>query len=161
MERRSFVALVAAVALSACASTPQVSSDTAAGANFAAYHTYAWASTAPPAGMNPVAFGNIVQGVDAAMSAKGYVKADPGDLTLILTLGARNQTDISTWGRFNRQVDVYQYTQGKMSLDVFDTKTRQALWHGQATQTIDPDKSDPALIDAAVSGVMAKFPPRS
>ena len=161
MDRRSFVALAAAIALSGCASTPQVSSDTAPGANFAAYHSYAWASTLPPAGMNPVAFQRIIQGVDGAMSAKGYVKSDPGDIALILTLGARNQTDISTWGRFNRQVDVYQYTQGKLSLDAFDTKTRQALWHGQATQTINPDKSDPALIDAAVNGVMAKFPPRS
>jgi len=42
-------------------------------------------------------------------------------------------------------------------VDVFDTKTKQPLWHGSATQTVDPHKPDPAMIDAAVSGVMAKF----
>jgi hypothetical protein len=149
------------LALTACASTPQVSSDTTPGANFAAYHTYAWANTAPPAGMNPVTFERMRMGVDSAMSAKGYTQGDPGDLTLILTLGAQDRTDINTWGRFGRQVDVYQYTEGKMSLDVFDTKTKQPLWHGQATQPIDPNQSDPAQVDAAVSGVMAKFPPRA
>jgi hypothetical protein len=160
MYRSPLAALMAAMALSACASAPKVSSDTTPGANFAAYHTYAWASTLPPAGMNPVAFERIRQGVDGALAAKGYAKGEPGDLTLILTLGRRDRTDVNTWGRFGRQVDVYQYTEGKMSLDAFDSRTKQPLWHGQATQTINPNQSDPALIDAAVSGVMIRFPPR-
>jgi hypothetical protein len=158
MNRRSVALVLAALALSACASTPTVSSDTTPGANFANYRTYTWVNAAPPAGMNPVSFERIRQGVDSALSAKGYSKADPGDLSVILTVGARDKTDVTTWGRFGQQVSVYNYTEGKLSVDVFDTKTRQALWHGSATQTIDPNKSDPAMIDAAVSGVMANFP---
>jgi hypothetical protein len=161
MNYRSLGAVVIAVALSACASTPDVSSDTTPGANFAAYRSYAWVNTLPPAGMNPVAFERIRQGIDGSLAAKGYTKGEAGDLSLILTLGARDKTDVTTWGRFGRQVDVYQYTQGKMSVDVFDTKTKQPLWHGEATQTIEPGKTDPAMIDAAVTGVMAKFPARS
>lgn len=161
MDRRTLGAMLAAVALSACASTPMVSSDTTPGANFANYKSYAWANSLPPQGLNPVTFERMRQGVDSALASRGYSKADNGDLTVILTLGARDKTDINTWGRFGRQVDVYQYTEGKMSVDVFDTKTRQPLWHGEATQTIDPNRSDPALVDAAVSGVMAKFPGRS
>ena len=45
-------------------------------------------------------------------------------------------------------------------MDVFDTKTRQPLWHGQATATLNPQKVDPQKVDAAVADVMAKFPPR-
>ena len=158
MNRRSVALVLAALALSACASTPTVSSDVTPGANFASYSTFAWVDTRPPAGMNPVAFERIRQGVEGSLTAKGYSKADPGDLSVIVTLGARDKTDVTTWGRFGRQVDVYQYTEGKLSVDVFDTKTKQPLWHGSATQTITPGKSDPAMIDAAVSGVMAKFP---
>jgi len=158
MNRRSIALILGALALSACASAPTVSSDTTPGANFANYKSYTWVNPLPPAGMNPVSFERIRQGVDGALSAKGYSKADPGDLSVILTMGAQDKTDINTWGRFGRQVDVYQYTEGKLSVDVFDTKTKQPLWHGSATQTIDPSKSDPAMIDAAVSGVMAKFP---
>jgi hypothetical protein len=158
MNRRSIALVLAALAFSACASTPTVSSDTTPGANFANYKTYAWVNPLPPAGMNPVTFERMRQGIDGALAAKGYSKAESGDLSLILTLGAKDKTDINTWGRWGRQVDVYQYTEGKLSVDVFDTKTKQPLWHGSATQNIDPNKSDPAMVDAAVSGVMAKFP---
>jgi hypothetical protein len=160
MNRRSIALVLAALTLSACASTPTVTSDTTPGANFANYKTYTWVNALPPAGVNPVAFERIRQGVDSSLAAKGYSKAEPGDLSVILTLGARDKTDVTTWGRFGQQVEVYNYTEGKLSLDVFDTKTKQPLWHGSATQTIDPGKSDPAMIDAAVSGVMAKFPGR-
>ena len=71
---------------------------------------------------------------------------------------AWDKTDYDTWGRWGMQTDVYQYTEGKISVDVFDTKTKQALWHGSANAQIDPNKSNPALIDQAVTGVMAKFP---
>ena len=160
MNRRSIALVLAALALSACASTPDVTSDTTPGANFANYKTFTWVNPLPPAGMNPVAFERIRQGVEGQLIAKGYSKAEPGDLSVILTLGARDKTDVTTWGRFGQQVDIYTYTEGKLSVDVFDTKTKQPLWHGQATQTITPGKSDPALIDAAVNGVMAKFPVR-
>jgi len=160
MNRRSIALVLAVLALSACASTPDVTSDTTPGANFANYKTFTWVNPLPPAGMNPVAFERIRQGVEGQLTTKGYSKADPGDLSVILTLGARDKTDVTTWGRFGQQVEVYNYTEGKLSVDVLDTKTRQPLWHGQATQTITPGKTDPALIDAAVSGVMAKFPAR-
>ena len=149
------------LALSACATKPTVSSETTRGANLAAYPSYAWINAPPPEGMNPVAWERVRQDISSALTAKGYTQADPGALAVILTVGARDKTDINTWGRWGRQVDVYQYTVGKISVDVFDAKTKQALWHGQATQTIDPGNPDPAVIDTAVAGVMAQFPART
>ena len=160
MNRRSVALVLATLALSACASTPVVTSDTTPGANFSNYKTFVLVNPQPPGGMNPVSFERIRQGVENSMTAKGFTKADPADLSVILTLGARDKTDVTTWGRFGQQVDVYNYTEGKLAVDIFDSNTKQALWHGSATQTIDPNKSDPAMIDAAVSGVMAKFPGR-
>jgi hypothetical protein len=162
MRRRDLVAaLAAAAALVACASQPKVTSDVTPGANLAAYKTFALVEQRAPGGMDPVAFERIRQGVSDALVTKGYTRAEPGDLSVIVTLGARDKTDINTWGRFGRQVDVYQYTEGKMSVDVFDTKTRQPLWHSQATETIHPEHPDPAAIAAAVTSVMASFPPRA
>lgn len=160
MSRTAVYAALVSLALTACASSPSVSTDTTAGVNFGAYSSFAWANALPPSGMNPVAFERIRQDVNTAMTSKGFTPGAEGDMTLILTVGAKDKTDVSTWGRWGQRVDVYQYTEGKMSIDVFDTKTKQPLWHGQATQTIDPNKSDPTLIDAAVTGVMAKFPAR-
>jgi hypothetical protein len=55
---------------------------------------------------------------------------------------------------------VRQYTEGQLSVDVFDTKTRQPLWHGQATGTVNPQKLDARKIDAAAADIMTKFPAR-
>lgn len=137
---------------------PSISTQSMPGANFSNYRTYSWANAQPPAGVNPVMYQRIVMDIDQALAQKGYQKADAGDLSLILTLGARDKTDVQTWGRFGLQTSVYQYTQGQLSLDVFDTKTQQALWHGQATQTINPEKPNPAAVDKAIKKLMGKFP---
>ncbi len=162
MIRRGFVIALAAGLLAAPAwAKPKVSADTTPGANFAAHQTFAFVNPQPPAGMNPVAYERIRQGVEQGLTAKGYSKAESGDLSVVITVGARDKTDVETWGRFGRQVDVHQYTEGQLSVDVFDTKTQQPLWHGQATETINPQKVDPQKIEAAVTGIMAKFPARA
>lgn len=162
MIRRVFVIALAAGLLAAPAwAKPKVSADTTPGANFAAYQTFAFVNPQPPAGMNPVAYERIRQGVEQGLTGKGYSKAEQGDLSVVITVGARDKTDVETWGRFGRQVDVHQYTEGQLSVDVFDTKTQQPLWHGQATETVNPQKVDPQKIEAAVTGIMAKFPARA
>ena len=128
--------------------------------NFSNYKTYTWVNALPPAGMNPVAYERIKMDVESGLAGKGYSKGSPGDLSLILTVGAKDKTDIQSWGRFGLQQDVYQYTEGQLSVDVFDTKTKQPLWHGAASQTIDPNHSDPAQIDTAVAGFCGQVPAR-
>jgi hypothetical protein len=163
MHRRSLLVVAFLVLASAFAGAaqarPTISTDTAPGADFGAYRTYSWVNPLPPRGMNPVAFDRIRTTIEDGLAAKGYRKADPGDLSLILTLGAREKTDFESWGRFGLQTDVYQYTQGTLSLDAFDTKTRAAVWHGQASETINPDKPNYKAIDDGVTKLMAKFPP--
>lgn len=153
------IALAAGLALPAAAK-PKVTSDATPGVNFAAYQTFAFINPSPPAGMNPVAYERIRMGVENGLSGKGYSKGDPGDLSVLISMGARNQTDIETWGAFGRQLDVHQYTEGQLSVDVFDTKTRRPLWHGQATETVNPKKLEPEKVEAAVQEVIARFPSR-
>jgi hypothetical protein len=144
----------------ASAAKPRVSTDAMPGVNFSAYKTYAWVNSLPPAGMNPIMYQTIMMNIDSALAADGYQKvSDTGDLSMILTVGAQQKTDIQSWGRFGFQTSVYQYTVGQLSLDAFDTKTKQAVWHGQATETVNPNKPNQAKIDAAVSQLMASFPP--
>jgi hypothetical protein len=138
---------------------PKISTDSVPGVNFSAYHSYSWVNAEAPAGMNPVMYQRILADIESALSQKGYQKADAGDLSMAVTIGAQQKTDIETWGRFGLQTSVYQYTQGQLSLDVFDSKTKQALWHGQASDTVNPDKPNPAKVDAAIAKLMQNFPP--
>ena len=137
---------------------PSIITNAVPGVNFSAYKTYSWVESGIPAGMDPVMYQRIIADFDAALAQKGYQKCEAGDLSLVVTVGAQNKTDIETWGRFGLQTSVYQYTQGQLSLDVFDTKTKQALWHGQVSETVNPDKPNPSKVDAAISKLMQKFP---
>jgi len=157
---RPAVAFAIALALPLAAAA-RISSDTTPGVNFAAYQTFALANAAPPAGINPVAFERIRMGVEQGLASKGYTKAAEGDLSVVVTLGMQDRTDVSTWGRFGRQVDVHQYTEGQLSIDVFDSKTQQPLWHGQDTESFEPGRVDPEKIEKRVAEVMARFPART
>jgi len=164
MHRRTFLLLTSAaasmLAVGPSVARPQISTDVAPGVNFAGYKTFVWASEAPAPGMNPVAFDRIRTNIESALNGKGYQKAagNAGDLSLILTLGAMQKSQVESWGRLGLQTDVYQYTQGSLSLDAFDTKTKKAIWHGQATETINPDKPNNRAIDDGVTKLLAKFP---
>jgi hypothetical protein len=159
LRRELFVTFAAIVTLCACSSSPTVSSDVAPGVNFGGYKTFSFIGLMPK-GANPVAVERIQQEVGGVLSGKGYTHSQPGDLTVVTTVGAQNRTDVSTWGWWGQNVDVYQYTEGQLAVDVYDTKTKQPLWHGQATERIDPNKPDPDKINAAVASVMASFPAR-
>ena len=155
------VAFAASMALSSQASVagPSISAQAAPGANFSAYKTYTWVQATAPAGGNPIISQQIMADIDNALAQKGYQKAAAnGDLSVILTLGAREKTDVESWGRFGMQTSVWQYTEGQLSLDAFDTKTQQAVWHGQASETIDPNKPNPSKISAGVQKLMVQFP---
>jgi hypothetical protein len=155
--RGIFLTFAAIVTLSACSSSPTVSSDVVPGVNFSAYKTFSFITEAPR-GANPVAVERIQQDVGSALSGKGYAQGQPGDLTVVTTVGAQNRTQVNSWGWWGLRTDVYQYTEGQLAVDVYDTKTKQPLWHGQAEQRIDPNKVDPETVNAAVASVMASFP---
>lgn len=155
----SLALLAGVLVVSQGAAAQSISTDVAPGANFSAYRTYAWADATAPQGMNPIAYQQIMADIEAQLSSKGYQKADPGDLSLVMTIGAREKTDVTTWGRWGLRTDVYQYTEGQLSLDVFDTKTKQALWHGQATKSVNPGKFKADKAAKAVAKLMKSFPP--
>ncbi len=164
MHRRSFLLLTSAAASLLAAgpslARPEISTDIAPGVNFATYKTFVWVSQAAAPGVNPVSFDRIRSNIEGALYSKGYQKAqgNTGDLSLVLSIGAKQKTEVDNWGRFGLQTDVYQYTQGTLSLDAYDTKAKKAIWHGQATETVNPEKPNNKAIDDGVSKLMAKFP---
>ncbi|WP_165912095.1 DUF4136 domain-containing protein [Novosphingobium sp. PhB165] len=142
------------------ASFSKVSSDATPGVNFADYKTFHIVNERPPSGMDPVAFERIRMGVEQGLTGKGYAKADDGDLAVIITVGAKDKTDVETWGAFGRQVDVRQYTEGQLSVDAFDAKTKRPLWHGKAVDDVG-SKLNTDKVEKEVAKLMAQFPARS
>ena len=157
MRRTLLAAMLVATVLplQACAGPGHdVRVNSAFASNPTTYRTYSWVDTRmrAPSGMDSVTYQRLQSNIDGALGQKGYQRGDPGDLTLVLTIGARDYSDTSWY------YGDYRYTEGQLSVDVFDTKSKQALWHGQAIGSVDRTNPDPEKVDAALTEIMDQFP---
>lgn len=174
--------LAALLFLAACADAPHVRSDADPAANFAAYRSFALmprnrAVVIPQPGAidNPLVFSRIQDEIRRELEGKGYTLADPmaADFVVDFTIGAQERIDVhaypSAWGgppmlaggNWGRDIDLRQYREGTLAIDVFDVRTRRPVWHGWAQKELsrkDIEQSAAAIHDA-VQAVLAKFPP--
>lgn len=165
-------ALGALLAIAGCTSSPTIKTDYDQTADFSRYHSYAWVYTAPPQGMNPLLFERVRASIDRSLAARGFTPAQPGDFAVAFTLGRRDSVQVTDfgpygpyyrgwgWGPAYRNVDVRNITDGTLVIDIYDVSSRKPIWHGVATQEIQPDHIESASVDAAIDSVLARFPPQ-
>lgn len=67
------------------------------------------------------------------------------------------------YGYGGHRVDIYQYTEGTLILDLVDAQTEQLVWRGYATDTLEqnpsPEKVESRL-DEAFHRMLSNYPPR-
>lgn len=159
----------AALAVSGCATGPNVRTDHDASVDFSRYRTFSWVYTAPPTGMNPLVFQRVKDSIDRELQTR-FTPADPGDFAVAFTIGRRDSVQVTDfgpygpfyrgWGWGGRNVDVRNVTDGTLIIDIYDTATKRPIWHGIATQQVNPSRPpSQAQIDAAIAEVLSRFPP--
>jgi hypothetical protein len=128
---------------------------------------------------NPLVAQRTEDAIKADLLTRGYAYVeDPAkaDFVVDFTLGSRERTDITTypspWGSgwsgagwwggpyWGNTIDVRQYTEGTLSIDIFDSQSHRPVWHGWAKKTLSQDDVDYSELNRAVSAVLEKFPPR-
>ncbi|HEY1143732.1 MAG TPA: DUF4136 domain-containing protein [Sphingomicrobium sp.] len=181
------VTAAAALALSACTYGPRVNVDYDATANFHQYRTYSWVDTPVPQGMNPLMFARVRASIDRSLAARGYTQAATSpDFSIAFTIGARDRLKVYDygpdypgwgWGRWGwggwgwggwgwsgwpgySNVDVDQYTERSVIIDIYDGPTKRPIWHGEAANNEYYDRVDYAKLDRAVDAALANFPPQ-
>ena len=172
----------------ACANPIRTSFDLDPSADFSQFRTFAWVGPAPLArakqGTGAQSFVSALddqrlrRAVDRDLQAKGYTlvqNADEADLAVAYSVGSEekvrvHQTPTSiTTHPFPRRyryggwytgssVSVQQYTQGTLSIEVYDQKTEQAVWVGWASKRLSRSDDSQRLINEAVSKILVKFP---
>jgi Domain of unknown function (DUF4136) len=178
LRARQIVAAFGCIAicwLDAC-TTVQVGNDYDHAANFASYRTFTLMQREHRGIRNPLVAMRAEDDIKQELQRRGYTLApDPAsaDFTVDFTIGSQERTDISSypaayagpwfgggpyWGA---NVDVRQYQEGTLGIDIFDTHTHRPVWHGWARKELSSDDfQQPAEpIDAAVKAVLGKFPP--
>jgi hypothetical protein len=150
--------------------------------DFSSYHTFSWISNSPLIGKtpetSPLSEGRIENAVTDVLTQKGYRFVDvgnPADFVIAFTVGARQQVRVTStpypggygmtphmWGRpYYQDIDVREFTEGRLAIDVFDTRSKQPVWHGHATKSITSadQKNRDELINKAVAAILKDFPP--
>ena len=168
---RTFLGTGAALVLAACATQAEISSDYDRSANFAAFHTFALNQREHHGISNPLVAVRVEADIREALQHSGYtLAADPAsaDFLVDFSIGARDRTDIQSypapfpgaafWGS---NIDVRQYREGTLTIDIFDQRTHRPVWHASAQKELTrQDLEQPAQpISEAVNSVLAKFPP--
>lgn len=176
--RHGVVALLLLVA--ACATT-KVDTDYYEPFSFAGHDTFAWISEHPMVAhsvdVSPFAEGRIQQSIINTLEQKGirYV-ADPADAKLLIGFSVSAKEKISVtpapypgpyWGgypwvgAYYHGVDVHQYAQGRLTIDIFDTEGQLPIWHGSATRNvgIDDEVKGKGKANETVGAILAEFPP--
>ncbi len=187
-EMQSILAALAALTLSACATTLTSSVDTADDAQLHGFMSYAWISDEPvfvsnpaaPTVINPLNAQRIRTAIEFELARKGYRKVPmtQTDLVLSASLGTHDRVQVRDYyddlgygyygyypgfGRFarggiGRRTSVGTFTEGTLVVDVFENRHKEAIWHGSASKRLSRDYTVPELIDEAVMTLLQQFP---
>jgi hypothetical protein len=159
----------------------RVGSDYDRGANFAGYHSFALMHRDHHGSHNPLVAARTEDAIKEDLMRRGYQWLSDGhnaDFVVDFTIGSHERTDIHSypepyvgpwwgspwWGSayWGNNVDVRQYREGTLSVDIFDGHSHRPVWHGWAKKELsdrDMEQSE-GPIRHAVDAVLSQFPPR-
>lgn len=138
---------------------------------------------------SPLLEGKLVNITDDAMQAKGFTKienAESADFAIGFTVGARDKIKVNSYpepyrpyyGGYGRggawggsyygggygggsNVDVQQYTEGTLAIDIYDVAEHKPVWHGIATERITDKMRRNAneTLTEIVDEILISYPP--
>jgi hypothetical protein len=175
-QKVTFALITMMFLFAGAASAQQVKTDYDHAANFAQYKTYSWEHIKTK---DPLDVDRIKSAVSAALTAKGWTQVDSGgDVSILAMESTQNQQTLNTfydgfgggwgWRRFGgggfgeatTTTDTYKV--GTVIVDLFDTKTKQLLWRGSASDTLSNNsEKNIKNLDKGVEKMFKNFPPGS
>ena len=140
MKSISLLSFAVGLTLMGCAST-QVTTDWDRTTQFASYHTYSWMETPRMQAMQQATLFDrrLRSAVEEQLAEKGMRKSDSSgepDLLIVYHAGVQDKLDVQSWGYFGRRVDVREYQQGTLVIDVVDAKTKSLVWRATAKDEV-------------------------
>jgi hypothetical protein len=177
-----FLAVMTLGVLAGCSSYT-ITSDYDSNASFASLKTYKWAIDPANASGNLLLKNQLLgkrvkAAIDSELAAKGMTLVTSGDADLIVAshLTTKDKLNITDWGYgygggwyhgyggYGSNVDVTQYTEGTLVIDLINGKAKDLIWRGVATGAIastpPPPEELEARIKEVVGAILAEYPPQ-
>jgi len=139
------------------------------GADFSKYRTYKWVNTGD-AHPDQIMDAQIKQAVDSQLASKGMTKTDDdkADLYIGYQTTVNQETQWDAWGSRAFGMGRGSWTSstisvGTLVLDMYDPGTKQLVWTGSATKTIDPSSNhekNMKNLDKSMAKLLKNYPPK-
>ena len=170
-----YITLTALMCLGVAAFAQEVQFDYNRSANFSAYKTYNWIDYRRVEPGDQLLDQDIKRAVDAQLAGKGLRRVDSGgDLVVGYQAGISQEKEFDSigaggWGGWggpfgwgNGRVTTSTIDVGKLTIGLFDPATKQLVWRGAASKTLniskDPDKNYRNL-EKAMAKLFRNYPP--
>lgn len=167
----TFITLITAILLVRC-STISVMQDYDPEYDFSKLKTFGFLPIPAEAGIDQLNANRFGDAIKSELTTKGYTVSDQADFGVALLFGKQTKTNITSygygygpyWGRYGgtSNIDVSQYDEGTLIIDVIDMNKKELVWRGTGTGVIDPNatvEERTANINNAVAQILAQFPP--
>jgi len=152
----------------------KVTTDHAKDVDFNQYKTFMWIKQ--PATTDPLMRQRIIDDVNSALAAKGLTLVTANaDMGIAGHAATKTERSLNTFydgfgggwrwrgggfGTATTQVSTYQI--GTLVIDLFDAKTKEAIWRGTATKTLsDKPQKNAESLNKAIAEMFKAFPPNS
>jgi hypothetical protein len=160
------LALLASTALSA----QSIKYNFMPGTEFAKYHTYKWVQIEGASHPNQIVDAEIKSAVDSQLATKGMTKTDSDNADLLIgyqvAVDQEKQWNAYSMGgiRFGGMGSATSSTisNGSLAVDMYDPKTKQLVWTGTASKTLNPSSNqekNQKNLDNAMAKLLKNYPP--
>jgi len=162
------------LALLACgaALAQDVTFNSMPGTDFTKYHTYKWVAIQGATYPNQIVDTQIKSSIDSQLAAKGLTKtdADKADLYIGYQASVDQEKQWSAygtgglrWGGGMANATSSKISVGTLVLDMYDPGSKQLVWTGRATKTLDPGANQEKRqknLDKAMQKLLKNYPPK-
>ena len=174
MRAKRLFGIFALTVIAACGSGINIRHDYDRTVDFRRYRRYQWIDQSqqadPAQRVNTIVDRRIKQAVNVNLLSRGMqLVEDNADILVTYHTGTQDQIDVSgsgyTYGSYwgGAGVNTYHYQKGTLVLDIIDARTKELVWRGTATKTLDanptPEKIDKTINDA-VEKLLKDYPPK-
>lgn len=119
------------------------------GTDFSKYHSYKWVAIEGASHPNQIMDAEIKQAVDSQLASKGLTKTDGdrADLYVGYQIAVDQERQWNAWGTGRGfgggmgSATSSTINIGTLVLDMYDPSSKQLVWTGNATKTIDPSSN--------------------
>jgi len=164
------------LAMLACALTPaqDVTSNSMPGIDFTKYHTYKWVPIEGAVQPNQIVDAQIKQSIDSQLAGKGLTRTDGDKADLVIgyqvSIDQEKQWNAYgmggglRWGGGMATAQQSTISTGTLVLDMYDPSTKQLVWTGRVSKTLDASANQGKKqknLDKAVQKLLKNFPPKA